>query len=77
MKFSTPQGEEVYDWLAYCRLLRFAPIFAKNKLDSLRKVSHLTHDEVVKINEELYLSGGSEDDAAAQHASKTHSSAPP
>ena len=55
LKFSTPQGEEVYEWLADKRLLPFATIFALNKLDSLRKVSRLTHEEVIKINEELYV----------------------
>jgi len=53
-KFSTPQGEEVYGWLADNRLLPFASIFAQNKLNSLRKVSRLTHEEVVEINQELY-----------------------
>ena len=53
-KFSTPQGEQVYEWLADNRLLQFASIFAKNRLDSLRKVSRLTHEEVVAINKELY-----------------------
>ena len=30
LKFSTPQGEEVYEWLADKRLLPFATIFALN-----------------------------------------------
>lgn len=68
-RFSTPQGEEVYQWLSSVRLLQFAPILARNKLDSLRKVSHLTQDEIVKINEELYASHKN-DDGLAQHGSR-------
>ena len=65
-KFSTPQGQEVYEWLAENRLLPFACIFAQNKLNSLRKVSHLTHKEVVEINIELYARQKREDDALVQ-----------
>ena len=70
-KFSTPQGQEVFEWLADNRLLPFAPIFAQNKLNSLRKVSRLTHEEVVEVNEELYASQRKEQDAAVhQHGTR-------
>ena len=70
-KFSTPQGEEVFEWLADNRLLPFASIFAQNKLTSLRKVSRLTHEEVVKLNAELYaLRRGDEDATVQQHGTR-------
>lgn len=65
-KFLTPQGMQVYEWLADNRLLQFAPIFAKNRLDSLRKVSRLTYEEVVEINKELYARQQREEGAVEQ-----------
>ena len=56
----------MYEWLADYGLSEFAPILAKNELDSLRKMSRLTHEEVVEINIELYARQKREDDALVQ-----------
>ena len=52
-RFSTPQGQEVWEWLSDSMLSRFAHVFARNQLDSLRKVSHLTAKEINKLNDEF------------------------
>jgi hypothetical protein len=55
-QLTTPQGQEVLEWLSSWMLSRYAHVFARNQLDSLRKVAQLTTEEISKINTEYYSS---------------------
>ena len=46
MQFSTPQGQEVLEWLAERNVAQYSHVFARNKLDSLRKVSRLSAEQI-------------------------------
>ena len=52
LQFSTPQGQEVLEWLAEEMISQYAHVFARNKLDSLRKVSRLSEAQIAKLNDE-------------------------
>jgi hypothetical protein len=53
LQFSTSQGQEVLEWLAEEMISQYAHVFARNKLDSLRKVSRLSESEIAKLNDEF------------------------
>jgi hypothetical protein len=53
LQFSTPQGQEVLEWLAENMLSHYIPVFARNKLDSLWKVSKLSDPQVSELNNEF------------------------
>jgi hypothetical protein len=59
MQTSTPQGEEVFAWLAEQSLSIYGAVFAKHKLDTLRKVSLLTPAQLDTINADLNAVTGS------------------
>jgi len=46
LQFSTPQGQEVLEWLAERMVSQYSHVFARNKLDSLRKVSRLSAEQI-------------------------------
>ena len=54
LQFSTPQGQEVLEWLAEKMLSRYEQVFARNKLDSLLKVAKLSALQISELNDELY-----------------------
>ena len=62
MQFSTPQGQEVLEWLAERSVAQYSHVFARNKLDSLRKVSKLSPEQISRLNDEYCrgLHGASE-----------------
>jgi len=62
LQFSTPQGQEVLEWLAERMVSQYSHVFARNKLDSLRKVSRLSAEQISKLNDEFCrgLHGASE-----------------
>ena len=53
LQFSTTQGQEVLEWLAEEMISHYSHVFARNKLDSLSKVSRLSETEISQINEEF------------------------
>ena len=59
MQTSTPQGEEVFAWLAEQSLSIYSAVFARHKLDTLRKVSLLTPTQLDTINADLNVVTGS------------------
>ena len=65
--FSTPQGHEVCTWLADHMLSHYASTFARNKLDSLRKVANMTPEDVAVVHTEYCsVRSISERDAGAE-----------
>ena len=46
LQFSTPQGQEVLEWLAERMVSQYSHVFAHNKLDSLCKVSRLSAEQI-------------------------------
>ena len=53
LQFSTPQGQEVLEWLGEQMIAQYAHVFARNQLDSLRKVSLLSEAEIAKLSDEF------------------------
>ena len=53
LQFSTPQGHEVLEFLGKQMISQYAAVFARNELDSLRKVSLLSEAEIAKLNDEF------------------------
>lgn len=53
LQFSTPQGHEVLEFLGEQMISQYATVFARNELDSLRKVSLLSEAEIAKLNDEF------------------------
>ena len=53
LQFSTPQGEEVCQFLAEKTLSCYGSVLAKNKLNSLRKISQLTSHQLDTLHEEF------------------------
>ena len=56
---STPQGSEVCQWLAENALSMYESTFAAHKLNSLRKVSMLSDQQLDQINKDFCLSAHS------------------
>ena len=50
-----PQGEEVAEWLSSHKLAHFTSTFAGLKLNTLRKISEMTQDDVHKIHRTFLL----------------------
>ena len=53
LQFSTPQGQEVLEWLGEQMISQYAQVFARNQLDSLRKVARLSEAQISKLNDEF------------------------
>jgi len=53
LQFSTPQGEEVFQFLLVKTLSCYGSTLARNKLNSLRKVSQLKSHQLDKLHEEF------------------------
>ncbi len=49
-KFTTPQGEEVCNWLAERGISQYTSVFVALRLDSLRKVSRMTPDDLATVH---------------------------
>jgi hypothetical protein len=51
--FSTPQGEEVYHWLSEQGLSQYTSSFVSVRLNSLRKISRMTSDDLFKVHQKF------------------------
>ena len=56
LQFSNPQGEEVFEFLSEHALSHYTSTFASNELNSLRRVSQMTYENVSKVHEEFCAS---------------------
>ena len=50
-----PQGEEVAEWLSSHKLAHFTSTFYAIKLNTLRKISEMTQDHVLKVHRTFLL----------------------
>ena len=66
-QFSTPQGEEVCQFLADNALSCYASILAKNKINSLRKLSMLTAQQLDTLHGRVCDTVKAGDDASDDH----------
>jgi len=53
LQFSNPHGEEVVQWLSQHSLSHLASTFVRNKLNSLRKVSRMSREDVSRVHQEF------------------------
>ena len=50
-----PQGEEVAEWLSSHKLAHFTSTFSALKLNTLRKISEMTQEDVLKVHRTFLL----------------------
>ena len=65
LQFSTPQGEEVFQYLLVKTLSCYGSTLARNRLNSLRKVSQLKSHQLDKLHEEFCATCSIAGDASA------------
>jgi len=53
LQFSNPHGEEVVQWLSQHSLSHLTSTFVRNKLNSLRKVSRMSREDVSRVHQEF------------------------